>query len=361
MGYLFLLVSFVPIVFMLVMIPYVTRKTESFGVSIPEEAYQTDELKRMRKKYAWQTALLGAVVMMGWLIDSSVTSVGNPAYLVALFVFIIGSFVIYLFYHNRMKAIKAREKWHEQKREVVAVDTRFRSQKIGLSLGWFAIPLGIALATLVLTFVFYDQMPDQIPMHYDLNGHVNRWAEKSYRTVMLFPVIQLFLTALFLFVNTIIAKSKQQIDADQPEKSARQNQIFRRRWSGFTFFSGTLVVLMFSFAQLSLFIKLNPMIQMLVLIVLVGCIVMGALILSFTTGQGGSRVKTGKTKSGETINRDDDQHWKLGQFYYNPDDPAIWVEKRFGIGWTVNFAHPAGWGSLVIILLLAILLPLLIQ
>jgi uncharacterized membrane protein len=88
----------------------------------------------------------------------------------------------------------------------------------------------------------------------------------------------------------------------------------------------------------------------------VGGIVAAAVILSFTTGQGGSRVKTSSQADNRRINRDDDRHWKLGQFYYNPNDPAIWVEKRFGIGWTVNFAHPLGWGSLLGVLVIILLL-----
>ena len=27
-------------------------------------------------------------------------------------------------------------------------------------------------------------------------------------------------------------------------------------------------------------------------------------------------------------------------FYYNPDDPSSWVEKRFGIGFTLDLARP---------------------
>jgi uncharacterized membrane protein len=30
-------------------------------------------------------------------------------------------------------------------------------------------------------------------------------------------------------------------------------------------------------------------------------------------------------------------------FYFNPADPAIFVEQRFGIGYTVNFANRATW------------------
>lgn len=39
---------------------------------------------------------------------------------------------------------------------------------------------------------------------------------------------------------------------------------------------------------------------------------------------------------------DDDDNWILGMFYYNPNDTRLNVEKRFGYGATVNFAHPAG-------------------
>jgi len=41
--------------------------------------------------------------------------------------------------------------------------------------------------------------------------------------------------------------------------------------------------------------------------------------------------------------RSPDDAWKLGLFYFNPGDPALWVEKRFGVGYTVNFARPGAW------------------
>ncbi|MFN9754557.1 MAG: DUF5808 domain-containing protein [bacterium] len=40
------------------------------------------------------------------------------------------------------------------------------------------------------------------------------------------------------------------------------------------------------------------------------------------------------------------EHWRLGLFSWNPDDPALILEKRFGLGWTLNFAHPARWAVL---------------
>jgi uncharacterized membrane protein len=38
-------------------------------------------------------------------------------------------------------------------------------------------------------------------------------------------------------------------------------------------------------------------------------------------------------------------------FYINPKDPALFVEKRFGIGYTVNLGNRWSWIFLVITLL----------
>jgi hypothetical protein len=45
--------------------------------------------------------------------------------------------------------------------------------------------------------------------------------------------------------------------------------------------------------------------------------------------------------------------WRGGIFYFNREDPALFVPKRFGIGYTLNFANPWSWvviGILVVII-----------
>ena len=37
---------------------------------------------------------------------------------------------------------------------------------------------------------------------------------------------------------------------------------------------------------------------------------------------------------------DDPANWKLGIFYFNKEDTRLFPPKRFGIGWTINFANP---------------------
>ncbi len=61
--------------------------------------------------------------------------------------------------------------------------------------------------------------------------------------------------------------------------------------------------------------------------------------------------------------RDDDRYWYRGVFYNNPDDPALFVPKRFGLGWTMNFGHPqAKWvviGILLLLLVFGVIFPVL--
>jgi uncharacterized membrane protein len=47
-----------------------------------------------------------------------------------------------------------------------------------------------------------------------------------------------------------------------------------------------------------------------------------------------------------------DEHWRLGMFYFNPNDPALFIERRIGIGYTVNFGR--GWSWLILFLVLAL-------
>jgi len=51
--------------------------------------------------------------------------------------------------------------------------------------------------------------------------------------------------------------------------------------------------------------------------------------------------------------------YRWGVFYVNPEDPAVWVPKRLGMGWTLNFAHGRSWAMLGLLLLPVLLVMLL--
>ena len=57
---------------------------------------------------------------------------------------------------------------------------------------------------------------------------------------------------------------------------------------------------------------------------------------------------------------DDDCFWKLGVFYVNAHDPSLFVPKRFGVGWTVNFGRPSAWALMVGLVLAVVVFVLII-
>ena len=51
---------------------------------------------------------------------------------------------------------------------------------------------------------------------------------------------------------------------------------------------------------------------------------------------------------------DDDAHWLAGVIYFDRNDKRVVVPKRFGLGRTLNFAHPVAWVVLLAPLVVAV-------
>jgi len=344
---------FIPVSVMLVAIPFLSRETVSFGISVSEESYHGPQLRRMRKQYAWISGTIYALLLLGCLY--SLMNVGEQGQATVLSIYItaviVCSAAMNFIFYLRMKKTKASLPVSGQQSGKIAIDTRFRSKKITMSNRWFILHIAVMLVSAILAFVYYDRFPATIAMKYDWHGEVTRTADKSLRTVLGPNLMQLVMIILFMFMNRMILKSKQQIHPDHPELSARRNALFRLRWSMFNVVSGMIITLLLSFIQLNMRYGLPGNVVFPITLLMPAIVILMALFLSFSTGQGGRRIGR---PSGGTSNTavNDDRFWKLGFVYYNPNDPAMFVEKRMGIGWTINFARPAAWMIFAGILLL---------
>ena len=97
---------------------------------------------------------------------------------------------------------------------------------------------------------------------------------------------------------------------------------------------------------------------------LLGATLVAPLLVVVASLVGLNRLREPRTRTDPAgpESPDQDDRWKLGAFYYAPDDPRFMVEKRMGLGTTVNFGHPGGkvFAAIVIGLVsVAIVLPLL--
>jgi uncharacterized membrane protein len=94
-------------------------------------------------------------------------------------------------------------------------------------------------------------------------------------------------------------------------------------------------------------------------VLLIGLLLIVAILVLFLPMRASrSKVDTSADRP-FTGFRDDDRYWYGGSFYNNPDDPDLFVPKRYGMGWTINFGHPRGKlvliGTLLVPLVLALL------
>ena len=92
------------------------------------------------------------------------------------------------------------------------------------------------------------------------------------------------------------------------------------------------------------------------LLLLLGLLIVVAIYLFWPSRRSLDRGRAAADRPPPAVYRDDERNWLGSVIYYNRDDPDALVPKRYGWGWTVNFAHPAGKVFLAIMVAL-ILLP----
>ena len=345
-----ILISYLAIAVAFALFPYVSRRTILFGVSVPEDTYHDPRVFAMRRAYRNGVLIAGALFVAAQALLYYLGGLSEAAQAVWLTILIfINLFVnggIYLRAYRGMKSLKAQEGWNKDAPQIVTVDTGFRRKKSMVSPLWFLSYIVLIAATVVVSLLRYDALPSMIPTTFDGAGNAVGFMEKSYRVLMYMPGIELFITLIMFFVYYSISKSRQQIDPANRELSLAQNMIFRRRWSAFAVFGGLLMTAVFSLVQLSILGILDPGMTVILSLALPVVIIAAVIVLAVTTGQSGSRVKVDKgdyPPARKAAVREDDGNWKFGAWYYNPDDPSVFVEKRVGIGWTLNWARPLAW------------------
>ncbi|MFI5274181.1 MAG: DUF5808 domain-containing protein, partial [Ktedonobacterales bacterium] len=198
----------------------------------------------------------------------------------------------------------------------------------------------IALTAAYLA-ITYAAAPAVIPTHFDLAGTPNAFARKTIGSYFGLVWAQLFLEILITALAVLAVRAKA-----VPGRAERR---FRRRTLRFLFFIKALtlaflgiVAVLVAQTSLTAHPRLGPSLALSAVFVL---LTLGAAFaLGITTGQGGARLGPAEETATDRL---DDRYWKLGAIYVNRGDPSLFVERRFGIGWTFNLGNPRAIGVLV--------------
>ncbi len=343
-----MMASFLALTVIYAAIPYISKKTLSFGVAIPEKEFNETGITAIRQRYR-NLILLAGVLFMALIVYLASSDLSNNTLSsllgVLVFINIAVNGIIYFWAHKKTSRLKSASSWSKNTQNLVTVNTSFKRDMAMINPMWFIIYIVIIAATVVISLMLYDTLPDQLPTRYNAAGQIITYTAKTYGAILYMPLIQLFMVLISVFAYYSIVNSKLQIDPANREQTYQQNILFRKRWSGYAFVLGLIVLLMFTGVQFAILGLIPHPTIIVVSVLLTVVIIAGTITLAITTGQSGSRIKVGHDNDSpsETIAKDDDSYWKWGVFYYNPQDPSLFVEKRFGIGWTFNFGRRVSW------------------
>jgi uncharacterized membrane protein len=198
-------------------------------------------------------------------------------------------------------------------------------------------------------------LPPVLPVHFDGQGVADRFVRVSY-PIALVPVwIQLALaTAAGAIAGVLLYRTQRRRNAVEDKISRQERERMLMTAEAITLlaaiwvtFQGLLSVRLIMMWQ-SMCCGLGSVYYQALVVAVVLSVIVGiraAVFLQYPK---------------PVIRETDAAHWKFRGFYFNPQDPALFVPLRSGVGWTINFGRPQAILFVGVFLLVSIFAPVVI-
>jgi uncharacterized membrane protein len=198
-------------------------------------------------------------------------------------------------------------------------------------------------------------IPPMLAVHFDENAFADRFVPASYAVILVPVWIQLTLAILFgaiagvLLYRTRKTRSAVETDTSRHERermlmTAEAISLLAAVW---VTFQGLLAVRLIMMWQLMCCGLGDIYYQSLVF-----CIVLSVIVAV----RAAVYLQYPKPVPRQT----DDAHWRFASLYFNRQDPAVFVPRRVGAGWTLNFGRPQAIVFLGFVLFVSIWAPLVV-
>ncbi|MFL2106101.1 DUF1648 domain-containing protein [Desemzia sp. FAM 23991] len=357
--------------------PYYSRRGTPFGITVPSTHQQDSFIQMLKKRFLIQNIVLSLLFSIPLFFFSTIENIqaqemwSSLYFTGAVFLFMILTFVLYLSNRKKIQIWKKENNlFTDIKKERIIVDTNYHSDLKTISTRTIVMAqLLIVLITVVVTLFFYRSIPNEFPVHWNSQNVPDRIVEKTYLSVLMVPAIQLLMIPVMAFSNYSFIKSKQKLLSNYPQLTSKQSKQYRKAWSVYFLIVSVALQLLFTLINFyALFIADDSSFEWVSIVI--GIFIVGiigySLFLTWKYGQGGEKLVYSQIKenSDEFTEVDEEKYWKWGVFYYNPEDPAVFVEKRFGIGSTINMARWQSWlaiGGLIVFCFLLAVVPFLME
>jgi uncharacterized membrane protein len=337
-------------------LPRIARRGLLFGVHVGTESWASAAARAVTRAWYRRVAIAIAASLLLFLAAARWWS-ESGAFLVGSLMLVGGCLVAYARCHGAARRLAA-----DATPPAVAMLQSEPAPALAVPLLTLALVLLVVAAMSAYALSHYDEMPDRIPVHFDAAGRPDGWARKALVEILLLPAMTLVLGGFLVAMAAMMPHAKRGLRHPGTARSAEAGRRFRIAISRFLCAVAVAVTGVFALihtGQVRTALGQAASLGPLVLIVTAGMILLslgGVIYLMTRYGQAGARIEeAGGAAGGElTDGLADDRCWKWGLLYVNRDDPSIFVEKRFGFGYTINLGNPraiAFFGGFFIVLI----------
>jgi uncharacterized membrane protein len=326
---------------LLFILPHIMRKGLMFGVYIGEGTANGDAARHLL--HSWrQGCVLAMVLALG--VGLGISAAGWPVAgnLTGTAVLLLAALVLYLHVYAEARKLVPPEAARQAQKTVVSLDVD-RSRGDTFARATLATCLTTSLLVITYAAASYRVMPDLVPA---LSG-TGPVSEKVFVDYVYFPALALVVSSLFALLALFTAGAKHSLRDGTGSYSAEAQdafQLFSTRllcWIALLFCAFlALISVQVVRAGLSQASSIGPEVWWAAGILLIFMLISLIWILR-KYGQGGSFREYGSAETPLTGALADNDHWLWGLFYFNRDDSSMMVEKKFGVGYTLNYAKPS--------------------
>ncbi|MGL5329870.1 MAG: DUF1648 domain-containing protein [Peptostreptococcaceae bacterium] len=340
-----LLIS-IPNLFFIYLIFYFTQslsgKRQFYGVSLNSDYFDKEEFKSLDKKYKKLNTLGFVFTLLITLILIFSFNAYDVAILFSCLGFISFHFIVYVNIHNNVKSLKSKimvtNPGIEIKKSKMLLDTDFLNEKNHIIKKFsilYALPTAITILVSIYALTKYSSAPDMIPTHWGFTGEADAFSKKSFFSFS-GMILMMVLISISIYVSSISSlKTRAKLSIVDIEASKKAHIYYLNKY-GLTF------------------LVLNVSCQILFISILIATAnasnintyilwpstiitIISSLYLTYIYYKSPNRIKDAVYSVD-----DEDSLWILGCIYNNPNDPSLFVNKRFGVGWTVNIGITKG-------------------
>jgi uncharacterized membrane protein len=300
-------------------LPRFTRPDLFFGVTVDREFPNSQLGRRLLQRYRVGVWCSTAVAIAAALADTP------PLF--TLLIFLVGAGI------SAIPAYRAALLHQTMSSAVVEIDMSSPSERLPGGVVAFLLPSAILLCLGLWVLSPAHPLVGNIVTHWSMSG-ADHSVVATPKAVILRLAQAAFWCVIFSAIALGVIHGSRRVSA--AGAAAAGERRFRRRIVQFVLSCEYFVVLL---AFLSVTQAQGP-------IVFGACIGFTLILATFCVslirmGQGGSRLSTPAALPNGDRSRD--EFWKWGTFYFNRHDPAIFVEARKGIGYTLNFGSIWSW------------------